>query len=290
MDRRLRMQFFAIALLLKALSDSKAVDRLGNVRSDNSRGPRAVGLLLGYRLVIEAALYRQIELMVTFPEILHLQLDDDLCRWWLGADERSARRFLRIAQDGAPNSTAVAKYINDLLLRVIRTGVDWEKFAEVSAEVSSFAGMVVSMAENCRVTLLSGGDPEPHDSLDRSSRLCAAEYLHDLVYDDHDRTLSQAFDYTRNESLKWEEGSFLEDLDMDLIQTSKDVIETRPLRLKGMQELASLGINIALEVAVSALTDQELSVGGDASDLLPESELFGDLSVEFQVGRWPRAC
>ena len=289
MDRKLRMQFFAIALILKALSDSKAVNRLGNARSNNSHAPRAVGLLLGYRLIIEAVLYRQIELMVTFPEILHLQLDDDLCRWWLHADEKNARCFLHVAQMDAHNSILVAKYINDLLLRVVRTGIDWEKFTDVSTEVSSFADLVLSMAGNCRVTLLSGDGPDPHDGLDRSSRLCAAEYLYDLVYDDRDRTLSHAFDYTRNESLKWEEGSFLEYLHMDVDenQTSKDVIETRPLRLKGLQKLAGLGINIALEVAVSELRNQERVISGDENSPIPASDLFGDWSKEFQVDRWP---
>ena len=287
MDRNLRMQFFAVALLLKALSDSKAVERLGNVRSDISHGRKAAGVLLGYRLIIEAALYKQIELMVTYPEILHLQLDDDLYRWWLNADERSARRFLHIAQDEAPNSTAVAKYINDLLLRVIRTGVNWKKFAEVSVGVSSFAGMVLSMAKHCRVTLMRRDEPDLLVDFDRASQLCAVEYLHDLVYDDDYRTLSNAFDYTGNESLKWEEGSFLEDLGMDWIQTSKDVIETRPVRLKGVREFYILGINAALATAVSELTNQERVISGNENSLLPATGLFGDLTEQFQPDRWP---
>ena len=287
MVRQLRMQFFALTLLLKALSDSKAVDRLWNVRPDNSHDPRAAGLLLGYRLIIEAALYRQIELMVTFPEILYLQLDEDLCRWWRNADEKNARRFLNVAQNDSQTSTSVAKFINDLLLRVVRTGIDWEKFTDVSADVSSFARLVLSLAGNCQVTLLSGEGLDPHDGLDRCSRLCASEYLHDLVYDDHDDTLSQAFDYTRNESLEWVEGGVFQALDIDGIDTSREVIGTRPLRLKSMQEFAGPGINIALEVAVSELTNQERTIRGDASCLPPKSELFGDFSEEFQAGRWP---
>ena len=287
MVSKLRMQFFAIALLLKLLSDSNAVGRLGNVRSHNFDNPRAAGLLLGYRLIIESALYRQIELMVTFSGILHLHLEDALYRWWLNPEERNARRFLHVAQNDSQTSASVAEYINHLLLRVVRTGVDWEKFTHVSTEVSAFANLILSMTGDCRVTLLSGDNPGPDDGLDRSSRLCAAEYLHDLVYDDHDSTLSRAFDYTRNESLKWEEGSFLEDLDMDWIQTSKDIMATRPIRLKGMKEPAGLGINVALETAVSALTNQEWTVRGDASDLIPAADLFGDLYEEIQRDRWP---
>ena len=290
MDRKLRMEFFAVALLLKALTDSKAVGRLGNVRSDNAHGPRAVGLLLGYKLIIEAALYRQIELMVTFPEILHLQSDDDLCRWWLNADEKNARRFPHVAQDDSPKSTSVAKYINDLLLRVVRTGIDWEKFAEVSADVSCFARMVLSLGEYCQVTLARRDGSDLLVDFDRASRLCGAEFLYDLydrVYNDLDGTPSHAFDYTSNGSLKWEEGSFLEDVGIDRIETSRDFVETRPLRLKGSHKLAVLGINAALATAVSELTNQERVISGGENSLLKATDLFGGLYEEFQAGRWP---
>ena len=287
MDHKPRMEFFAITLLLKALTDSKAVDRLENVRADNSHGPRAVGLLLGYRLIIEAALYRQIELMVTFPEILHLQSDDDLHRWWFNADEKNARRFLHFAQRDSQESTSVAKYINDLLLRVVRTGINWEKLAEVSADVSCFARMVLSLGEYCQVTLVRRGGSNLLVDFGRASRLRGAEFLYDLVYDDHDRTLSHAFDYTSNRSLKWEEGSFLEDVGIDRIETSRDILETRPLRLKGSHELAVLGINAALATAVSELTNQERVISGDEISLLRATDLFGGLCEEFQAGRWP---
>ena len=282
-----RMQFLATALLLQSLSDSKAMEQVAKSRSAYSCGAKTAGFVLGYKLIIEAVLYRQIELMVTFPEILHLQLDEALCRWWLDAEERSARRFLRIVQDDGLDSTPVVKFINDLLLRVHRTGVDWEKFAEVSAEVSSFAQMVLSMAEHCQVTSTRRDGSGLLFDFDRVSRLCGAEFLYDLLYDDHFRMLSDAFDYTSNESLKWEEGGFLDDLDMGGIQTSKDVIPTRPHRLKDLHRFAIPGINTALVTAMSELTNQELVIRGDENSLLPASDLFGDWSEEFQVDRWP---
>ena len=287
MVRTTRMQFFAIALLLQSLTDPKVMERVAKLRSSYSRGPKAAGFLLGFKLIIEAVLYRQIELMVTFPEILHLQSDDDLCRWWLNGDERSALRFLDIAQDDAPNSTPVAKSINELLLRVHRTGVDWKKFAEVSVEVSSFARMVLSMAEYCRVTLVRRDGSDLLIGFDQASRQCAAEFLYDLAYEDDYRMLSNAFDYTSNESLKWEEGSFFEDLEMDGIQTSKDVVSIRPLRLKGLHRFAVLGINTALATAIGELTNRKPDIIGEENSLPPATDLFGDLYEEFQAGRWP---
>ncbi len=96
MNRRTRMQFFAVALLLKGLSDPEAVKRIGKIYSSLCPGDKATGLLLGYKLVIEAMLYKQIELIVTCPEILHLPPDDDLYRWWSNREDQSARRFHRV--------------------------------------------------------------------------------------------------------------------------------------------------------------------------------------------------
>ena len=288
MDRTTRMQFFAIALLLQALSDSKAMERITKIYASYSHEPKTTGLLLGYKLIIEATLYRQIELIVTCPEILHLQVDDDLCRWWLNSEEKFARRFQSVAEDDAPKSTFVANYINDLLLRVFRTGNRWKEFTEVSADVLSFAETVLSMTRHCQVTLNGGSGPDLNKDIDRALRLCAAEYLHDLVYDVNGHALSDAFDYTSNGSLEWVEGSILEDIGMSSgIDTSRDDIETQPRRLRGLHKFSGLGINAALGIALHALTNQKRVICRDDSKVAPVAELFGDVLEEFQLGKWP---
>ena len=287
MDRTNRIRFFAIALPLKVLSDSQAMERLSEMYSSYSEKRKATGLLLGYKLVMESILYRQIALIVTCPEILHLQVDDDLYRWWSDPEGRSARRLKDITEVDAPKSTLVANYINELLLRVDRIGNRLKEFTEASAEVSAFAQMVLSMARSCHLSGMRGADSGPRQDIDLALRMCGAEYLYDLLYDEREYTLDDAFDYIRAGSVEWVEGSILEGLGQPAVETSRDIIGAIPHRLNSLPTSWRLGINAALAIAIQGLTGQQRVVRTDDTNLPPAAELFGDMLEEFQVGRWP---
>ena len=251
MDRTSRIRFFAIALLLKVLSDSEAMERLSEMYSSYSDRRRATGLLLGYKLVMESILYRQIDLIVTCPEILHLQLDEELYRWWSDSEGKSARRLNDITEVDAPKSTLVANYINELLLRVDRTGNRLKEFTEASVAVSSFAQVVVAMSRNCHLSAMRRADSDSKQDIDLALRLCGAEYLYDLLYDHRDHTLDDAFDYIRIGSVEWVEGSILEGLGEPAVETSRDVIGTIPHRLSFLPTFWRLGINAAAAICSS---------------------------------------
>ncbi|MYB47819.1 MAG: hypothetical protein F4X72_00835 [Dehalococcoidia bacterium] len=287
MDRANRIQFFAIALPLKVLSDSQELGRLSEMYSSYSDKRNATGLLLGYKLVMESILYRQIDLVVTCPEILHLQVDDDLFRWWSDLDGRSARRLKDITEVDAPMSTLVASYINELLLRVDRTGNRLKEFTEVSAEVSAFAQMVLSMARSCDLSGIQGTDSGPRQDIDLALRMCGAEYLYDLLYDEKDYTLDDAFDYIGAGSVEWVEGSILEGLGQPAVETSRDIVGTLPHRLNSLSTSWRLGIHAASATAIQGLTGQQRVIRTGDTNLPPAAELFGDMLEEFQVGRWP---
>ena len=263
MDRTNRIRFFAIALPLKVLSDSQAMERLSEMYSSYSEKRKATGLLLGYKLVMESILYRQIALIVTCPEILHLQVDDDLYRWWSDPEGRSARRLKDITEVDAPKSTLVANYINELLLRVDRIGNRLKEFTEASAEVSAFAQMVLSMARSCHLSGMRGADSGPRQDIDLALRMCGAEYLYDLLYDEREYTLDDAFDYIRAGSVEWVEGSILEGLGQPAVETSRDIIGAIPHRLNSLPTSWRLGINAALAIAIQGLTGQQRVVRTD---------------------------
>ena len=287
MDRMSRIRFFAIALLLKALSDSEAMARLSEMYSSHSDGRRATGLLLGYKLIMESILYRQIDLIVTCPAILHLQVDEDLYRWWSELEGKSARRLKDVTEVYAPKSTLVANYVNELLLRVDRTGNRLKEFTEASAKVSSFAQVVLSISRNCHLSVMREADSGPEQDIDLALRMCGAEYLYDLLYDDREHTLDDAFDYIRAGSLEWVEGSILEGLGKAAVETSRDVIGTIPHRLSFLPTFSRLGINAALAIGIQGLTGQQQVVRTDDTNLPPAAALFGDMLEEFQVGKWP---
>ena len=88
-----RMQFFATALLLKTLSEEDAVHELeGLCRSCSAKG-EGNGLILGHKLVLEALLFKQLDLIVTSPQILHLPVAQELSGWWSRPKTRSSRGF-----------------------------------------------------------------------------------------------------------------------------------------------------------------------------------------------------
>ena len=287
MERTSRIQFFATALLLKALSDPETMERLSEIYSSYSDRQRAAGVLLGYKMIMESVLYRQIDLIVTCPEILHLQADLELHWWWENSEDKSARRLEDITDVEAPKSTLVASYVNDLLLRVVRSGNRLEKFTEASAEVSSFAQAVLSLARNCHLSAIGEADSDLKQDIDQALLLCGAEFLYDLLYVDGDFTISDSFDYTSTEKLKWIEGSIVEGLGEPAVETSRDVIGSIPNRRRVPHEFSGLGINAALEIATQKLTGQHRVVSRDDIDPPPAGDLFGDILEEFQVGEWP---
>ncbi len=287
MDRANRIRFFAIALPLKALSDSEAMERLSEKHSSSSDGRSATGLLLGYKLIMESILYVMIDLIVKCPEILHLQLDDDLYRWWSDPRGRSARRLKYITEVNAPKSTLVANYINQLMLRVDRTGNRLKEFTEAADAVSSFAQDVLSMTRRCHLSVLAGDDSGRSQDTDLALRLCGAECLYDILYDDKDYTLADAFDYIDDGNMKWVEGNILEGLGEPAVETSRDVIGTLPHRLRFIPPLWRLGINAAVAIAIQRMTGKHRVFLSDDTSLPSTEELFGDMLEEFQVGRWP---
>ena len=287
MERTSRIRFFALALLLKALSDSGAMERLSGISSSYSDGNRATGLLLGYKMIVESILYIQVGLIVTRPEILHLQADVELHWWWENSEDKSARRLERITEEDAPNTTLVASYINELLLRVVRAGNRLKEFTEVSADVSSFAQLILSMTGNCRLAVRGGGESALKRDIDWALRLCAAEYLYDLLYVDGDFTLGDAFDYTHAENLELIEDSIVEGLGQPAVETSRDGLVSIARRRRGPHEFSGLGINAALEIAIWKLTGQHRVISRDEVDPPPAEEIFGDILEEFHIDDWP---
>ena len=287
MDRTNRIRFFAIALPLKVLSDSQAMERLSEMYSSHSDKRKATGLLLGYKLIMESILYRQLDLVMTCPEILQLQVDEELYRWWSEPEGKSARRFKDITEVDAPKSTLVANYINELLLRVDRAGNRLKEFAEACAEVSSFAHVMLSMARNCHLSAIGGDDSDSEQDIDLALRLCGAEHLYDLIYDKRDYTLSDAFDYIGSGSVEWVESSILEGLGQPAVETSRDIIGTIPHRQSSLPTSWRLGINAALAIAMQGMTSKRRVVFRDDTSPPSAGELFGDMLDEFQVGRWP---
>ena len=118
-------------------------------------------------------------------------------------------------------------------------------------------------------------------------RWCAAELLHDVIYDYHDFTFQDAYEYANPNRTEWIDGSLLEDFGMMRIDTSRDHIGIKPVRRGGSPGFMGLGINATAQLAMESLTNQRLSSLKLDRDILPKEGIFGDMLDEFQPGRWP---
>ena len=282
-----RMQFFSIALLLKAVAGPDAIKSLVELHdSCSDRGERA-GLLFGYKLVVEALLFKELELIVRLPEILHLPLDEDLFNWWSSSEAKSSRSFKFSTDAETRDSVFVANQVNDLLLQVVRSGMGWDLLVQSTSSVLTFALTVLSIGRDLRLVLAEQACSEQKQEIDRALRFCAAELLHDLIYDDREFTFDDVYDYANPNWTEWVDGSLLEDLSMLETQTSRDHIGIKPGRRGNTPRFMGLGINIAAQVALESLTNQRRANIRLDKKILPKEEIFGNMIGEFQPGKWP---
>ena len=149
MNDRNRMQFFSNALLLRSLCDPDAPEELGKIR-DAFAPPKNFRLLMGYKSVIEAVLYSQLNLLVLSPGILRLEWDDPLAQWWANTESKSYRGFNVLAGNAESRVSLIANHINGLLGLMVRSP-KWEDFCEACAGVNSFANAILSVARQCRI-------------------------------------------------------------------------------------------------------------------------------------------
>ena len=282
-----RMEFFALAFLLKAICDPESLHKLATVYEAQADGQKRVGLLLGYKLAIETLLYRHLEMIIQLPEILDLQLDEDLCRWWMNSEMKSRKDFKVVLGADTANSTLVANYINGLLVQVVQCGPRWGPFHLASEKVFSFAHTVLSMTESCWLTVRKGSNNYQEVDMDVALRLCGVDYLYGLFYVGDYYVVNRAYDYTRPESVKWEVGNILEDFEMFDMDTSKDVIGVRPpIRRHPPKYLAS-GIIVGVAMAMYKMDMQDRLVYGGEDELPSARELYGAMFDEFEQGLYP---
>ena len=282
-----RMEYFALTFLLKAICDPESLHQLAIIYEAQADGQKRAGLLLGYKLVIETLLYRHLEMTIQLPEILGLKLDDDLCRWWMNSETKSRKDFKVALCGDTANSTLVANYINALLTQVVQCGPRLEPFQLAAEKVFSFTHTILSMTENCRLTVRKGSNKHQELDMVQALRLCGVDYLYGLFYvGDHD-VVNRVYDYTRPESVKWEEGNILEDFEMFELVTSRDVIGVKPpIRRNSPKYLAS-GINVGVAMAMYKMDMQGRLVYGGEDEIPPARDLYGKMFDEFEQGLYP---
>ena len=236
----------------------RELENLCSVNPDDKH--KHSGLVLGYKMVIKAALYRQIELIIARPEILGMrQVDVGLCHWWNYSETKYANRFRQVMSDDAPESALVGNYLNNLLLEVNRSGYKFERFRQVADSVHLFTQTSLSMVDNCRLSPKEEGNSGMVQDVSQALVLLAAEFLHDFIYHNFtyrhgDHTLDDADIYANPNIQSWEDGDVLEDIGLaNKIETSRDPVGRRPKYRRSSNNYVLLGINAAAAISLHGL-------------------------------------
>ncbi len=287
MENTLRMKFFSNAFLLKALCNADAIKQLEIIHGKFS-APKNFRLLLGYKSVIEAILYSQLDLLIACPQILRLNLDESLAESWVYNEQKVINDFKFASEDPASRVSMIANHINELLRQTVRSP-QWKKLPQALSAVNTFALAVLGILRQCRVD-------EPKSGLDdgpklvnklQAVRLCAAEYLHDYIfvylYENGDFTWKRAYEYTHPNFLKWESGSMLDEFLPSELETSLDHMGQRPIHRPTDTEHWILGINAALVIATRQMEINEQEYI-ESSKLFPAKKIFGSLIDRFNPG------
>ena len=87
-----RMKLFSTALLTKAVTCSDVMRGLQELQDRCSDRSERAGLLLGYKLMVETLLFKELDLIITRPGILHLPFDKDLRFWWVESETKSSEK------------------------------------------------------------------------------------------------------------------------------------------------------------------------------------------------------
>ncbi len=282
-----RLQFFALAYLLKTFSDRDSIRRLEVIYKERSKPQKRNELLLGYKLAIETLLYRQLEMTIESPQILGLELDNDLYNWWRDSESRTRKEFNVVIREDTPNSTPIVNYIHDLLVQIVQCGTVWHRFTLAAKDVSQFSHTVLSLTEHYRINARRSNLEYQVQDIEQALRLCGAESLYDDFFAMDGDYINRAFDYTHPGLATWEDGNILEDFEMFELRTSRDVIGIRQTDRRSSSEHLAPGIYVGAAMALHrmGIVDRLIYCGED--QLPSENDLFGTMLEKFRKGHYP---
>ena len=223
-----RLLFFSDALVLKSLCNPVALKRLREIRdSDHFCTPRQkANLLLGYKLVVQTALYSMLDEIIMEPELLGLNDDVHLRRWWRRIQGEDGLILNAAITRQYSDLARVASGINGLLISLIQSGASWDLLFQVAESVCPLAEELLSIAGECPATTIAGTSAKLNSK--EILPVCVIERLHEYL--DERRQLFLAFTYSLRKPTEWmpmqHEGIGLGPL--GIVETYRDHVSALP--------------------------------------------------------------
>ena len=176
-----RLQFFADALMVQALSNAAAIDNLDSIIRTQTQGKETERRRLrnGFKWLTGTAVYSLLEDIINSPELLGLEWDQRAWTWW--RDNRYDGNSTLPSAFTNPSShlAGVASRLFSVLSLLRTSGDSWDRMVEVSGHALSIAETLGTMALDCEVSPIRGD----HEgvSVQDAVRLRAFERLLDYL-------------------------------------------------------------------------------------------------------------
>ena len=219
-----RLKFFSNAMLLKSLCSQRAFERILEIGTSDffNTDVRKDDLALGYKLVVQSALYGLLDCIITFPEILGLRGESHLYRWWSMVQGEDGTTLKAAICDWDTDFARVVGGIDDMVTSLLRAGVSWDRIATVNAKADLLSDQLLEIGRGCPVSVLS--DAQPILDVERILRMSTIMLLHTNW---GEGVQSSAFRYCRRKPTEWNHMELPGEVMFD-IQTHRDQMSMFP--------------------------------------------------------------
>lgn len=196
-----RMELMSNAMIVRSLCGPGAWDRMLDLRDSlvPDSGIRANDLAVGYELMAQPALHGILDRVIRFPDLLGIEGDEGLFRWWRIVQGDDGTTLDALIGGTGTEMERVAGGIDWLITSFRRSGVSWDRLADVSRDAGALSEELLEIADDCCIVVLSG-DPDSIDA-HRILKVSTIRHLRDYWAQG---PLSETFRYCRGLPARWE--------------------------------------------------------------------------------------
>ena len=220
-----RLKFFSNAMLIKSLCSARALERMLEIRDYvlSDTDVRMDHLAFGYKLVVQFGLWGLLDHLIRFPELLELEGEPHLLRWWRMIQGEDGTTLKAAICDPGTNLARVASGIDDIVTSFRLAGVSWGRIAEeAKGRADLLSDELLEIERDCPVSFLT--DSQPTQGSDRILQMNTVNLLHDSWVKGVD---SSAFRYCLRKPTEWKHMELPGESMFD-IQTHRDHMRMMP--------------------------------------------------------------
>ena len=219
-----RTELMSNAMIVRSLCGPGAFDRMLAFRDAlvPYSGIRTNDLAVGYALMAQPALHGILDRIIRSPEVLGIEGDESLFRWWRIVQRDDETTLDALIGGTGTEVERIAGGIDWLITSFRRSGVSWDRLADVSRDAGVLAEEILEIARECPITILSG-DPGTRDA----NRILQPGTIRLLREYWAQGPLSGTLRYCRGLPARWEQVALPGDSMLD-VQSHRDSLRQLP--------------------------------------------------------------